>query len=40
MHTMLAATGEVSARHFPTHYERTFDSEILLKIGLCDNGIL
>jgi hypothetical protein len=40
MHTMLAATGEVSARHFPTHFERNFDGKILLKIGLCDNGIL
>ena len=25
---------------FPTHYEGTFDGEILLKVGLRDNGIL
>jgi len=40
MHAMLAAPGEVSARHFRTHYERNFDGKILLKIALCDNGIL
>jgi hypothetical protein len=40
MRAMLAATGEVSARHFPTNYEGTFDGEILLKVGLRDNGIL